>query len=224
MSPHAIEAVLFDLDGTLIDTAPDLTGALDELMAENGLSPLPYDLTRGYASHGSNGLVRLGFPGIEGDALESLRARFLDLYAARLDRESRLFAGCETLLAALERGGRRWGIVTNKPAFLTTPLVAALGLDRRAGCVISGDTLPERKPHPAPLLHAAALIGIDPARCLYIGDAERDIQSARAAGMPVIVARYGYLGPDDDPQAWQADGAVDDPRDVLAWLGLTRDS
>ncbi|MEY4762490.1 MAG: hypothetical protein RLZZ200_2346 [Pseudomonadota bacterium] len=224
MNRAVADAVLFDLDGTLIDTAPDLTGALDDLMAENGLSPLPFELTRGYASHGSNGLVRLGFPGLEGEPFEALRQRFLELYAARVDRDSRLFGGCESLLTALEQEGRPWGIVTNKPGFLTTPLVAALGLDRRAGCVISGDTLPQRKPHPAPLLHAAALIGVDPSRCLYIGDAERDIQSARAAGMPVLIARYGYLGPDDDPQGWQADGTIDDPRDVLAWIGLARES
>jgi len=220
MSTTRPSAVLFDLDGTLIDTAPDLVGALDDLMREQGREPLPYALARGYASHGSNGLVRLGFPDLDGDRAESLRRRFLDLYAARIARESRLFEGCDALLDRLEAQGRRWGIVTNKPAFLTDPLVAALGLDRRAGCVISGDTLPERKPHPAPLLHAAALIGADPTRCLYVGDAERDIQAARAAGMPVIIAGYGYLGPEDDPEAWAADGTIDDPRAVLDWLGL----
>ncbi|MEN9705165.1 MAG: hypothetical protein RLZZ393_1044 [Pseudomonadota bacterium] len=220
MSGIRPEAVLFDLDGTLVDTAPDLVGALDDLMAEESRAALPYATTRAVASHGSNGLVSLGFPGIEGKEFENLRQRFLDLYAGRIARRSRLFEGCEALLGELERQGRPWGIVTNKPAFLTTPLLAALGLDLRAGCVVSGDTLAQRKPHPAPLLHAAALIRTDPERCLYVGDAERDIQSARAAGMPVLVARYGYLGPDDDPANWAADGTIDDPLAVLAWLGL----
>jgi phosphoglycolate phosphatase len=195
-------------------------GALDDLMQEHSRAPLPYAQARGFASHGSNGLVRLGFPEVEGHAFEALRLRFLDLYAARIARCSRLFDGCAALLDTLETNQRRWGIVTNKPAFLTTPLVAELGLDRRTPCIVSGDTLPERKPHPAPLLHAAALLGIDPAHCLYVGDAQRDIQAARAAGMPVVVARYGYLGPDDDPESWAADGSVDEPLAVLPWLGL----
>jgi phosphoglycolate phosphatase len=220
MTAATPSAVLFDLDGTLIDTAPDLVGALDDLLREHGRSPLPYARSRGYASHGSNGLVRLGFPEADAGPFEPLRQRFLDVYAARIARESRLFAGCETLLDTLEAHQRPWGIVTNKPAFLTAPLLGALGLAGRAGCVVSGDTLPERKPHPAPLLHAASLIGVDPAQCLYVGDAERDIQSARAAGMPVLVARYGYLSPEDDPEAWAADGSIDDPRAVLRWLGL----
>jgi phosphoglycolate phosphatase len=111
-----------------------------------------------------------------------------------------------------------WGIVTNKPGFLTTPLLAALGLDRVAGCVVSGDTLPERKPHPAPLLLAASQLSLPPAQCLYVGDAERDVQASRAAGMPVLVARYGYLGPDDDPASWRPDGAIDAPGGIIDWL------
>jgi 2-phosphoglycolate phosphatase len=215
-----IDAVLFDLDGTLLDTAPDMIAALNGLRAEEGLDALPYDMARTQVSHGSSGLVSLAFPAASGSAFETLRTRFLALYNDRLADETRLFEGCEGVLDALEADGRPWGIVTNKPAFLTTPLLAALDLSRRAGCVVSGDTLPQRKPHPAPLLHAAMLLGIAPAHCLYVGDAERDIQSARAAGMAVLVARYGYLGPDDDPVAWAPDGEIQTPADLLGWIGL----
>ena len=220
MTRPDIAAVLFDLDGTLIDTAPDMISALNELRAEDGLDALPYDVARTQVSHGSSGLVSLAFPAASGSAFETLRSRFLALYNDRLADETRLFDGCEQVLAALESQGRPWGIVTNKPGFLTLPLLAALDLSARAGCVVSGDTLPQRKPHPAPLLHAATLLGVAPQHCLYVGDAERDIQSARAAGMTVIVARYGYLGPDDDPDAWAPDGEIDAPTDLLDWLGL----
>ena len=220
MTRPDIAAVLFDLDGTLIDTAPDMISALNELRAEDGLDALPYAVARTQVSHGSSGLVSLAFPAASGSAFETLRSRFLALYNDRLADETRLFDGCEEVLDALESQGRPWGIVTNKPGFLTLPLLAALDLSARAGCVVSGDTLPQRKPHPAPLLHAATLLGVAPQHCLYVGDAERDIQSARAAGMTVIVARYGYLGPDDDPDAWAPDGEIDAPTDLLDWLGL----
>jgi len=220
VTPPRIEAVLFDLDGTLIDTAPDMIAALNGLREEEGLDALPYDVARTQVSHGSSGLVSLAFPAASGSAFETLRSRFLALYNDRLAEETRLFEGCEAVLEALESEGRPWGIVTNKPAYLTTPLLNALDLARRAGCVVSGDTLPQRKPHPAPLLHAAGLLGVAPARCLYVGDAERDIQSARAAGMTVLVARYGYLGPEDDPVAWAPDGQIQTPSDLFGWLGL----
>lgn len=211
-------AVLFDLDGTLLDTAPDMVVCLNQLRAEQGLAALPYALARTQVSHGSNGLVKLAFPAEQGEAFEALRLRLLELYAARLAVDTRLFDGCAALLDTLEARGLPWGIVTNKPAFLTTPLLAALDLARRAGCVVSGDTLPQRKPHPAPLLYAAEQIGVPPAQCLYLGDAERDVQSARAAGMRVLVARYGYLGPDDDPDSWGPDGHIHAPLDALHWL------
>lgn len=215
-----IGAVLFDLDGTLLDTAPDMIFALNQLRAEQDRPALPYELARTKVSHGSSGLVKLAFPELEGDAFERLRNRFLELYDRRLAIDTALFAGFEEVLATLEARALRWGIVTNKPAFLTNPLLSALGLDRRAGCVVSGDTLPQRKPHPAPLLHAASQLQLAPGQCVYVGDAERDVQSARAAGMPVLVARYGYLGPEDDPDAWQADAHIDSPTGVLDWLGL----
>ena len=221
MSPASrFDAVLFDLDGTLIDTAPDMIAALNLLCGQEGLDPLPYATARTQVSHGSSGLVSLAFPTVAGEAFERLRERFLALYYDRIAVDTQLFEGCEAVLQALETQGKPWGIVTNKPAFLTTPLVEALALATRAGCVVSGDTLPQRKPHPAPLLHAAGLIGIDPLRCLYVGDAQRDIQSARAAGMTVLIARYGYLGPTDDPASWAADGEIASPLGLLDWLAL----
>ncbi len=220
MRASALDAVLFDLDGTLIDTAPDMIAALNGLRAQEGLDALPYSIARTQVSHGSSGLVSLAFPAAGSADFELLRERFLGLYNERLAVETRLFEGCEQVLGALEAANKPWGIVTNKPAFLTAPLLAALMLDRRAGCVISGDTLPQRKPHPAPLLHAATLLGVAADRCLYIGDAQRDIQSARAAGMPVLLAGYGYLGPTDDPASWAADGQIASPLELLSWLGL----
>jgi phosphoglycolate phosphatase len=218
MISAAIRGVLFDLDGTLIDTAPDMIDSLNQLRAEESLAPLPYALARTQVSHGSTGLVRLAFPGTEPVPFERLRERFLALYNDRVARDTRLFDGAVEVLEAIEATGRSWGIVTNKPTFLTTPLLQAIGIGLRAGCVVAGDTLPERKPHPAPLLHAMGLLGLTPQQCIYIGDAERDIQAARAARMPVLLASYGYLGPEDTPQRWGADGEIASLRDLLAWL------
>ena len=218
MKRSDIRGVLFDLDGTLLDTAPDLIRVLNQVRVEQGRTPIPFELARTQVSHGSSGLIRLGFPDLAGEALEALRLRLLELYSAQLAIDTTLFEGCETLLGALQARALQWGIVTNKPGFLTTPLLATLGLDLRAGCVVSGDTLPQRKPHPAPLLLAASRLSLAPGQCLYVGDAERDVQSARAAGMPVLVARYGYLGPDDDPDSWLPDAHIDAPLQILDWL------
>ena len=216
MTPPA--ALLLDLDGTLLDTAPDMGGALNLLRAEHGLEPLPAATIRPVVSHGAMRLVRLGFPAAEGDAFETLRLRFLDLYAANLAVGTRLFPGFEAVLDALESRGQPWGIVTNKPGWLTAPLLAALGLDRRAACAVSGDTVAERKPHPLPLLHAAGLIDVEPAACVYVGDAERDIQAGRAAGMTTVVAAYGYLERDEDPLRWGPHGLVQHPTELLEWM------
>lgn len=218
MSPDSIRAVLFDLDGTLLDTAPDLVRALNRVRTEQGREPMPFEIARTQVSHGSSGLIRLGFPDLQGDPLEQLRLRLLDHYSQQLADGTALFDGCQQVLDGLAARGMAWGIVTNKPGFLTTPLLAALALDRVAGCVVSGDTLPQRKPHPAPLLLAASQLSLAPEACLYVGDAERDVQAARAAGMPVLVARYGYLGPEDDPDRWQPDAHIDHPLQILAWL------
>jgi 2-phosphoglycolate phosphatase len=213
-----LRAVLFDLDGTLLDTAPDLIRVLNQVRVEQGRPELPYAVARTQVSHGSSGLIRLGFPDLAGDALEVLRLRLLDLYGEQLTVGTRLFDGCQQVIDTLAARGLAWGIVTNKPGFLTTPLLEKLGIDRLAGCVVSGDTLPQRKPHPAPLLLAASQLGIPATECLYVGDAERDVQASRAAGMPVLVARYGYLGPDDDIVAWAADGLIDSPLGIIDWL------
>ncbi|MEX2479272.1 MAG: HAD-IA family hydrolase [Gammaproteobacteria bacterium] len=212
-------ALLFDLDGTLLDTAPDLARALNRVVTEDGGEALPYAAIRPCASHGSAGLLRLayGYPPDSAE-FESRRQRLLDAYRAALAVETRLFPGMEQVLAHCDRAALPWGIVTNKPGYLTLPLLAALALDRRAACVIAGDSTPHSKPHPAPLLAAAAALGLAPAMCLYVGDAECDVRAAHAAGMPVVVATYGYLAADDDPASWGACGAIDDPAALLAWL------
>lgn len=212
-------AVLFDLDGTLLDTAPDLAGALNRVRAEDGLPPLPYETIRPHVSNGSVALVKLGFEHHEqSEAFAERRQRLLDTYHAHVADESRLFAGIATVLDRLEATGRTWGIVTNKPGWLTTPLLAALGLDARPGCVVSGDTAARAKPHPDPLLAAAAALSLAPSACLYVGDAERDVAAARAAGMPVVVAAWGYIPPGENPEAWQGDACIARPADLLAWL------
>jgi phosphoglycolate phosphatase len=218
LSRRSIRAVLFDLDGTLLDTAPDLVQALNRVRSEQGREPLPFALARAQVSHGSSGLIRLGFPDLSGEPLENLRLRLLDHYSQQLSAGTRLFEGCRQVLDALAARGLAWGIVTNKPGFLTAPLLIELGLDAEAGCVVSGDTLPQRKPHPAPLLHAAAQLALQPADCVYVGDAERDVQASRAAGMPVLVARYGYLGPQDDPVGWGPDALIEGPAGIIDWL------
>ncbi|MCB1749605.1 MAG: phosphoglycolate phosphatase [Gammaproteobacteria bacterium] len=212
-------AVLFDLDGTLLDTAPDLARALNRVRVDDGLAPLPFATIRPHVSHGSTALIALGFdlePGTP--AFENRRQRLLDAYHAEVAVESRLFPGMHEVLATLEARGLAWGIVTNKPGWLTAPLLAALALDRRAACVVSGDTTPRAKPHPDPLLAAAAAIGLPSAACLYVGDAERDVAAARAAGMAVLVALYGYLAPGDEPARWGATACIEQAADILAWL------
>jgi 2-phosphoglycolate phosphatase len=211
-------AMLFDLDGTLLDTAPDMGGALNRLLDEEGHAPLPATAIRPVVSHGAARLVKLGFPSVDGDEFERLRLRFLDLYARHLAVETTPFPGLLDLLDELERRSVRWGVVTNKPGWLTDPLLAGLGLSQRAGCVVSGDTVAERKPHPLPLLHAAHLIRVAPQACVYVGDAERDIQAGRAAGMRTVVAAYGYIGADDSPANWNATGIVDHPQQLLSWV------
>jgi N-acetyl-D-muramate 6-phosphate phosphatase len=215
----ALRAVLFDLDGTLLDTAPDMIGALNALRTENQLAKLPATRVRPAVSHGSSRLVQLGFPDAIDERFAALQRRFLEIYAARLSAETRLFEGMDRVLEQLASRGLAVGIVTNKPARLTEPLLGNLGLRERFACIVSGDSLPERKPHPLPMLHAADLAGAAPEECLYVGDAERDVQAAHAAGMRALVATYGYLGEDEDWRMWGADGFIERPLDLIAWLG-----
>lgn len=211
-----IEAVLFDLDGTFADTAPDLGAALNHVRGLHGLPPLPLQAIRPQASHGARGLLGLGF-GIEQAAPEfaGLRAAFLDYYAAHICEHTRLFDGMAELVDELERRNLPWGIVTNKPHRYTVPLMQALGYAARAACLVSGDTCARAKPYPDPLLKAGADIGKAPGRCLYLGDDLRDMQAARAAGMVGIVAAWGYLGEDADIAGWDADGAIAAPPALL---------
>jgi phosphoglycolate phosphatase len=220
----ALKAVLFDLDGTLLDTAPDMVGTLNSLRLDDGLAPLPYADVRAEVSHGSARLVQIGFPGANPERLALLQRRFLEAYGARLAAETRLFEGMDRVLAELSHRGLGAGIVTNKPGRLTDALLEELGLRARFACVVSGDTLSERKPHPLPMLHAAQLAGAAPEACVYVGDAERDVQAAHAAGMPALVALYGYLRADEDWPAWAADGSIERPGDLLDWLDRRQSS
>jgi len=212
------DAILFDLDGTLLDTAPDMVGALNRLLGEHGREPLDLAAARPFVSHGAARLVRLGFAEADDEHFERLRQRFLALYAAHVADGTCLFAGIEDVLGALEASGKPWGVVTNKPGWLTTPLLRALDLDSRAACVVSGDTVAERKPHPMPLLHAAAQIGVDAERCVYVGDAERDIRAGRAARMTTVAAAYGYVAADEDLSLWSPHAVISEPRELLGWL------
>lgn len=210
------QAVLFDLDGTLADTAPDLAGTLNRMLARRGLAPIPVDKLRPLASSGARGMIALGFGIVPGQAeYEPLRQEFFDEYESDLMGETVLFDGVITLLDAIEARGLAWGIVTNKIARFTQPLVGLLGLDVRAGCVVSGDTTPHAKPHPAPLLEAARQLAAAPEHCIYVGDDKRDIQAARSAGMGAIAAGYGYLGPGAPPSAWGADHIIASPGALL---------
>jgi len=164
------------------------------------------------------GVVRMGFPDADAASFAALQKRFLDLYRGALSVQTRLFNGMEAVLVELAKRELLYGIVTNKAAWLTEPLLEQLGLSARMACVVCGDTVSERKPHAMPMLHAAALAGVDAKQCIYVGDAERDVQAAHAAGMPALVATYGYLQPDEDWRAWGADGFIREPLELLAWL------
>ena len=170
-------------------------------------------------SHGATALVKLGF-GLDPDEplFAALRDRLLSLYQQHLARETRLFEGMAEVLAYIEAQGMNWGVVTNKPAFLTEPLMAALGLAARAVCIVSGDTTARKKPHPEPLLHACRLAGSKAPQCLYIGDAERDIRAGHQAGMPTLVAMFGYIGDQDRPDSWGADALVNSPAGIIDWI------
>jgi phosphoglycolate phosphatase len=217
-----LAAVLLDLDGTLLDTAPDLARALNTLRGEQQLPPLAFERIRPQVSNGANAVVRVGFADADPERFAALRARFLELYRAGLAVDTRLFPGFDDVLCQLEAHRIPWGVVTNKPRWLTEPLLQQLGLFERAGCVLSGDSLPVRKPDPLPLLTAARQLKVEPARCLYLGDALRDIQAARAANMVALGASFGYIGTHEEVQAWPVTAWIDQPFELLAWVGLAR--
>lgn len=217
---RALRGVLFDLDGTLLDTARDMTEALNRVRVAEGLERLPFEQVRPLVSHGAPRMLRFAFGEPETARFESLRARFLDFYRGALAVHTRLFEGFERVLESIESSGLRWGVVTNKPGWLATPLLQELGLSARCGCMVAGDTLAERKPHPLPLLHAARLLSLEPRECVYVGDAERDVQAARSAGMIPLVAGFGYLADGEDPAAWRPEAVFAKPEELLDWLGL----
>lgn len=210
---------LFDLDGTLVDTAPDLADALNRTRANHDLPPLPFEAIRPTVSLGAAAMLRAGFGVAEADAdFIPLRDEFLALYRDGVARRSRLFPGMEQVLARLEENGVPWGIVTNKSGWLTDPLAQALGLDARTRCIVSGDAVEQPKPHPAPLLHACKLLECAPQEALYVGDAKRDMEAGRKAGMTTIVAAYGYIEAGENPADWQADGLIRHPVEILDWI------
>lgn len=219
MDEPRIDAVLFDLDGTLADTAPDMARTVNLMRERRGLVPVAAEKVRPYVSRGARGMICSAFEiTTEHPDFLAMRDEFLDLYGDNLCIGTCLFPGMVELLDALEREGLRWGVVTNKFERLAHGVMAGLGLTGRAGCVVGGDTCARAKPHPDSLLHAAALLGVDPARALYVGDDERDVQAARAAGMPVIVAGYGYLGDGPGPRHWGADAVVQSVPEIAAWI------
>lgn len=217
--PDAVRAVFFDLDGTLADTAPDLGGALNELLAEVGRPPLDMATLRPYVSAGTRGMLGIGF-GLKPDDAEypELARRFLELYSARLCVGTRLFDGMPQLLDELDRRSIRWGIVTNKPARFTEPLMECLGLARRCSAIISGDSAPKPKPAPDTILLACEKSGVSPRLTFYLGDDLRDIQAAHAAGTRAIAAAWGYLGDGLPITEWNADATIATPLDLLDLL------
>jgi phosphoglycolate phosphatase len=221
--PFLPRAILFDLDGTLADTAPDLAAALNRVRGERGLAPAPYDVLRPVASAGARGLIGAGFQLRPGDPnYEELKDRFLDHYRLSLAVESTLFDGIPDLLTALKTTGISWGIVTNKVSRFTDPLVKQIGL-QDAACVVSGDTTDHSKPHPAPLLEAARQLRLTPQECWYVGDDLRDVQAGKAAGMATVAAAWGYCG-HVEPQTWNADMLAQYPLEVLDLLNRIKAS
>ena len=205
--------ILFDLDGTLIDTAPDLVQVLNQMLAIHSQPPVPYAIARNEVSNGALGLIKLGFGDTLSDIeLEKLRLEFLACYVKNPCNKAKLFDGIEDLLKFLEKQNIKWGIVTNKPQAMTEPLLKSLGIFTRAGSVVSGDRLPERKPHPAPVLLGAKELRVSSNFCVYIGDAPRDIEAGRAAGMATIATSYGYIRANDNVKDWNATMIVRRPR------------
>jgi phosphoglycolate phosphatase len=210
------KAVLFDLDGTLLDSAPDMLATVDAMRAARGRGPMEMTRLRPVVSKGARAMTAAAFPDIPADERNAWIPEFLETYERVLGHHGELFEGVDAMLRALEDAGCRWGIVTNKPEYLARALMPMLGWETRCAVLIGGDTLPERKPHPLPLLHAAEVMGVDVADVVYVGDDERDIQAARAAGMRSVVALWGYRLDEDDPIAWQGDTMVDLPSELCA--------
>ncbi len=216
---RGIRCVLFDLDGTLIDSAPDLALAADEMRVRRGLTSLPVERYRSSAGAGARGMLGVAF-GVTPDDAEfaPLKEEFLSNYERRMTRLTAPFADIDRLLSALQQRGLSWGVVTNKSQRFTTPLTASITLFASASVIVSGDTTPHAKPHPAPLEEAMRRVDVEPRHCLYVGDDERDMLAGRAARVGTVAARYGYLGPGADAAHWPADAAIDAPLQLLNLL------
>jgi len=214
-----VDAVLFDLDGTLADTAPDMARTVNIMRGNRRLAPVALDVVRPHVSKGARGMICAAFDmTTDHPDFPAMREEFLEIYADHLHVDSVLFPGMAALLDRLEAEHIAWGVVTNKFERFARPILDVLGLGTRAAVVVGGDTCPRAKPFPDPLLYAASAIGVAPARTMYVGDDERDVQAARAAGMPVIVAGYGYLGDGPPPEAWKADGIVNSASEIGKWI------
>jgi len=210
-----IESILFDLDGTLADTAPDLAGALNAVRLSRNLPELPNKVIRPAVSLGASMMIKVGFDIEEGHSdFEEIRENFLRIYSENIANKTKLFDGIEEVLSELENTKKTWGIVTNKSSALTIPLLKALSLDKRAACIVCGDTLEHTKPHPAPIIHACQQIQSDPALTVFVGDAKRDIEAGNKAGTKTVVALYGYINENDDPKKWGADGIITSPHEI----------
>jgi 2-phosphoglycolate phosphatase len=215
------EAVLFDLDGTLIDSAPDLAGAANDLRQSQGMPPLPFASLRPMVGAGARGMVGVAFGAKPGDAeFEGLRDAFLARYEQRMLQQTAVFDAMQPVLQSLEAAGVRWGVVTNKASRFTEPIVDGLQLRTRLAALVCGDTTPHSKPHPAPLLEAARQLGLDAAECVYVGDDARDVVAGRAAGMATLAAQWGYLGNGAGIHEWGADAVLGEPSQLLNWLQL----
>lgn len=219
MADDMLRAVLFDLDGTLVDSAPELGAAADKMRTDRGLPSLPLARYRPMAGAGARGMLGIAFDITpQSPGFEALREEFFVNYEARMLLNTRVFDGVAELIDSLTRRGLAWGIVTNKSKRFTDPLARSIPVFASAGAVVSGDTTPHAKPHPEPLFEAARRLGLAPAQCIYVGDDERDIVAGRAAGMRTVAATYGYMGAQADAALWQADGAIDSPMALLQWL------
>ena len=222
-APRFPRLVLFDLDGTLLDSAPDMLATVNRMRASRGQGPMPLARLRPHVSRGSRAMSAAAFPELEGEVPAGMVGEFLETYETELGRSSQLFDGVADLLDAIEAEGARWGIITNKPEYLARQVMPQLGWEARCAILLGGDSLAERKPHPLPLQHAAATLGTPIDDCVYIGDDRRDIDAARAAGMRSVVALWGYRGEDEDPGGWGGDAMASSVRELLEahfWQGL----
>jgi N-acetyl-D-muramate 6-phosphate phosphatase len=214
-----IAAVLFDLDGTLVDSAPDLGGAVDQMRTDRGLASLPFECYRPMAGAGARGMLGVAF-GVnpQSPGYDALRDEFFDRYERRLNRQTLAFEGISEVIRILNKKNILWGVVTNKATRFTNPLTSAMPLFATAKAIVSGDTTPHAKPHPAPLLEAARRLGVSPTHCVYVGDDERDVVAGNAAGMYTVAATYGYLGSKTDASTWGAHGEINSPSELLQLL------